>query len=101
MVGLMAPGSASTSILLLLIPKPKSTQERVGVVAHAATGRRLVQFLDVASPKDHFIGFQGGVEAGHHIRNMTTPFSFAVFLQSPHSDVILVGSLLVREMAQL
>jgi len=35
-------GSASVSIsLLLLIPKTKSSQERVGVVTRTATGREL------------------------------------------------------------
>ena len=83
-----------------LLPQPKPSEERIGVVAGPATGRELFQFLHVASAQNDVVGFEGGDQAAHHVRDIAPPFLLALLLQSPNAHVILVGALLVRQMAQ-
>src|ERR1700726_396023 len=37
------------------LPKTKASTKGVGIVAHSAIGRHLVQFLNVTSPKNHVV----------------------------------------------
>ena len=83
------------------LPKAKSSQEGIGVVAGSATGRQLFQFLDVSSPQDDVVGFEGGDQAGDDVRDIAPPFLLADPLQSADAHVVLVGAFPVRKMAQL
>src|SRR5262245_9476889 len=83
------------------IPEPKPSQERIGVVARPAMGRQLFQFLHVTSPQDHVVGFEGGDQEGYYVRHILAPLLLAQPIQSANAHVILIGALLVRQMAQL
>src|SRR5262245_33578101 len=62
------------------LPKPKPSQERIGVVARPATGRQLFQFLHVTSPQDHIVGFEGGDQEGYYVRHIFAPLFLAVLI---------------------
>src|SRR5262249_11312107 len=98
--GLMAGDSVSTSIFVLLFPKPKSPEERVSVIAHAATRGQLCQLFGIASSKNHVVGFEGVSQSVDHVRNVALPFFLTVLFQSAHSDVILVSSFPIGEVAE-
>src|SRR5262245_25902528 len=83
------------------LPKPKPSQERIGVVARTAMPRQLFQFLHVPSPQDHIIGFEGSDQEGDHVRYIFAPLLFAVLIESANAHVVLIGALLIRQMAQL
>ena len=83
------------------LPKAEPSQERIGVVTRSAMLGHLFQFLDVASPQYHVIGFESGNQAGYHVRDISPPFLFAQPIQSADADVVFEGALLVRKMAQL
>jgi hypothetical protein len=59
-----------------LLPYAKPSEEGIGIVAQPATLGQLFQFLDVASPQNYVVGFEGGDQAGHHVRYMAPPFLF-------------------------
>src|SRR5262249_59062666 len=48
-----------------------------------------------------FVGFERGDEACHDVDNVTAPFLLAVALQSGPAHVVLIGALLVGQMAEL
>src|SRR5262249_15955405 len=77
------------------------SQKRVGVVAGTATCRQLFQFLHVPSAQDYIVGFEGGDQEGYYVRYMLAPLLLAVPIQSAKAHVILIGALLVRQVAQL
>src|SRR5262245_61545643 len=80
------------------LPKPKPSQECIGVVARPAMGRQLFQFLHVPSPKDHIVGFEGGDQEGYYVRHIFAPLLLAVLIESANAHVVLEGALLVRQM---
>jgi hypothetical protein len=90
---------ASPSIFTLFSPKPKSSQECIGVVARPAPGRHFFQPFDVAAAKNHGVGLEGGEEAGGHIGYIALRFSSAVLLEAPLPYIVLEDAFLVREMA--
>src|SRR5215469_17200521 len=95
----MAGDSMIASIYVLLFPKSKSSQERVGVIACAATRRQLFQFFGVASSKNHVVGFEGVGQSGFHVRDVVLPFFLTELCQCARSDVILVSPLPIGQMA--
>jgi len=92
--------AASKSLSTRFPPKPKSSHERVGVVARAATRRHSFQVFHISASKDHVIRFDGSDETGNDIAYIATPLFSAVRLKSPHPDIILEDAFLVRKMAE-
>src|SRR5262245_63700669 len=84
-----------------VLPQPKTAAERVGVLACARMRRQRIEFLDVAAPNHRIVGFERGDEAGHDVGNVTAPFLLAMALQSGAAHVVLIGALLVGQMAEL
>ena len=84
-----------------LLPQAKSAAESIGVISSAAVWRQLFQFLNIASSQNYIIGFKGGDQARHHIHHITPPLFLASFFECCAPHVVLVGALLVREMAKL
>src|SRR5262249_40180921 len=93
--------NSSLRICSIFLPEPKPSQERIGVVTRPATARQLFQFLHVTSPQDHIVGFEPGNQESYHVRYMLGPLLLAYPIQSANAHVILIGALLVRQMAQL
>src|SRR5262249_16922641 len=91
----------SFRICRIFLPKPKPSQERIGVVAFPATWRQLFQLLHVTSPQDHIVGLEGGDQEGYHVRYILRPLLLSSPIQSANAHIILIGALLVRQMAQL
>src|SRR4029453_15068887 len=85
----------------IFLPKAKSSQESIGVVARSATWRKLFQLLDVAPPQNHVFGFKSGNQTGDPVPDPLPPFRFAQTGESAGSNVIFEGVQLVREMAKL
>ena len=56
--------------------------------------------FDIAAPKHHFIGFDGGDETGDDIAYIAPPLFFTVLLQTPYSDIVLEDPAPVRKMAE-
>jgi len=83
-----------------LFPQSKSSAESVGVVSGSAVWRQLFQFLNIASSQNHVIGFKRGDQASHYIRHIAPPLFLASFFECLASHVVLVRTLLVREMAE-
>jgi hypothetical protein len=75
----ISPFRHRPSDLAFFLPKPKPSQERIGVVASPAMGRQLFQFLHVTSAQDHIVGFEGGDQEGYYVRYILAP----LFLASP------------------
>src|SRR5262249_38572895 len=84
-----------------LLPKPKASQKRIGVIAGSAAGRQVAQLLDVAATEHHVVGFEGGDQLCDHVRHVVSPFLFASAVEATLTDVVLEGSLLVGKMRQL
>ena len=63
--------------------------------------RQRMQFLDIAAPNHGFVGLERGDEARHHVGNVTAPFLLAVALQPDPAHVVLIGTLLVRQVTEL
>src|SRR4029450_13215017 len=83
------------------LPQAKSSKKCVGIVACAATCRRLFKLPDVASAEHHVVGFGGSNQALHDIGDITPPSFLAMLLQSANPNVILKGGLFVRQVSQL
>ena len=56
---------------------------------------------DVASADHSFVGLERGDEACHDICNVAAPFLLAVALQSGPTHIVLIGGLLVGQVAKL
>src|SRR5262249_54829196 len=84
-----------------VLPQPEPSHEGVGVVAGPAAGGQLLQLLDVPAPEHDIVGLEGCGQAGHHVRDVATPLLLAPLFQAAPSDVVLLGALLVRQMAEL
>src|SRR5215467_11774882 len=82
-------------------PQAEAAAEGVGVVARARMRRQRMEFLDVAAPNHRIVGLERGDEACHDVGNVTAPFLLAVALQSGAAHVVLIGTLLVGQMAEL
>ena len=63
--------------------------------------RQHIEFLDVAAPNHGFVGLERGDEARHDVSNVTAPFLPAVALQPDPAHVVLIGTLLVRQVTEL
>src|SRR5262249_23229366 len=92
--------ATSKSLSTPFAPKPKSSDERIGVVAWAATGRHSFQVFHIAASKNHVIRFDGSDETGNDIAYIATPLFCAVPLKSPHPDIVLEDAFPVRKMAE-
>src|ERR1700716_2758833 len=84
-----------------VMPEAKSTNERIGLVAFAATRWKPLQLADVATAQHHVLGLEGGDQARDHVRDIVAPFLFAVALESATADIILKGCFPVRKVAQI
>jgi hypothetical protein len=83
------------------LPQSEASAERVRVFARPATGRQLFQLVNVASPEDHIVGFEGSKQACDNVLDVMPPFLFPYTLQPPDPYVVLVRALSVGKMAQL
>src|SRR5229473_4230017 len=83
-----------------VLPQPESSEKSIGVVAGAAVRRQLLQLLYVAPAKDHFLGFKCGDEIGYNVRDMASPAAYAHAVQPSLPDVVFIGVIFVRQMAE-
>src|SRR5260370_17195340 len=83
-----------------VLPQPESSEKSIGVVAGAAVRRQLLQLLYVAPAKDHFLRFKCGDEIGYNVRDMASPAAYAHAVQPSLPDVVFIGVILVRQMAE-
>ena len=60
-------------IPIAALPQAKASEEGIGIVAPPATLGQLFQFLDLAPSQNHFIGFEGGDQARHYVRDILSP----------------------------
>src|SRR5260370_34103806 len=81
-------------------PKSKPSNKGVGVVDGAAVRRQLLQLLYVAPAKDHVLGFKRGDEIGYNVRDMASPTAYAHAVQPSLPDVVFIGVIFVRQMAE-
>src|SRR5262249_56188533 len=79
----------------------KAGGEGVGGVGWARMRRQRVEFPDVTAPNHGFVGLERGDEAGRDVGNVTAPFLLAVALQPDPAHVVLVGTLLIRQVTEL
>ena len=56
--------------------------------------------MDVAAAENYVVGFKGGNQSFHHIRDVLPPFLLAKLLQTANPDIILERRFFVRQMAQ-
>src|SRR5260370_19863723 len=83
-----------------VLPQPESSEKSIGVVAGEAVRRQLLQLLYVAPAKDHFLGFKCGDEIGYNVRDMASPAAYAHAVQPSLPDVVFIGVIFVRQMAE-
>src|SRR5262249_6496082 len=95
------PTSPGTRESGLFPPQAKAATKGVGVVACTRMRRQRMELFDVAAPNRGSVGLERGDEAGHDVGNVTAPFLLAVALQSGAAHVVLIGALLVGQMAEL
>src|SRR6516165_3096810 len=84
-----------------ICPQAKTTEKSVGIVARAAPRGQSAKLPDVAAADHRIIGPQRRPETFDDVSHMTSPFFVAVALQAVAADIVLVGALLVRQMADL
>jgi nucleoside-diphosphate-sugar epimerase len=58
-----------------LLPKPKSAEERIVVVARSTSERQLLQFFDIAAADHDIVGFKHRDQPLDHVFNVMTPAS--------------------------
>src|SRR4030095_11103593 len=83
------------------LPQAKSSKKCVGIVACAATCRRLFKLPDVVYAEHHGVGFEGNNPALDDVSDNTPQSFLAMLLQSANPNVILKGGLFVRQVSQL
>src|SRR5271169_6626373 len=76
-----------------LLPKPKSAEERVVVVARSTSERQLLQFFDIAAADHDIVGFKHRDQLLDHVFNVMTPALLAQSLEPDATEVVLVGGL--------
>ena len=84
----------------MVVPKPEAAEKCVGIIARAAVRRQRLQFFFVAPTQYNFLGFKCGDQLLHGFRDVTSPFVQAQTVQATLPDVMLVGMLFPRQMAQ-
>ena len=77
-----------------LLPKPKSAEERVVVVARSTSERQLLQFFDIAAADYDIVGFKHRDQPLDHVFNVMTPALLAQSLEPDTTEVVLVGGFL-------
>src|SRR6266478_1614408 len=77
-------------------PTGEPPDKRVLVVA----GRQLVQFMDVDGP-ENVLGLERGDQTTDDVLDIAPPSHQPVLPQAPQSDVLLEGSVSVRQVTQL
>ena len=77
-----------------LLPKPKSADERVVVVARSTSERQLLQFFDIAAADYDIVGFKHRDQPLDPVFNVMTPALLAQSLEPDTTEVVLVGGFL-------
>src|SRR5438132_2630997 len=83
------------------IPEPKAAEERIRVVAEAATGRELVELFSVAAAEYDVVGLERNRERGDDFVHVSTPALLAATLERGFTDVLLEGRFPKRQMREL
>src|SRR5262249_61939158 len=81
-------------------PQPKSAKECVVVGPRARTRRKHVELRNVPSSNHGLIGLERGDKPRHDIGHVTAPFLLAVAFQSGSAHIVLIGGLLVWQVAK-
>src|SRR5262249_52025653 len=101
LVGIKTVLSRCRAIVSLgFLPKPKSSDERIGVVANPATRRQSFEILDVSSSQNHIFRFERGNETGYNVPDRLLPFLIAQPSASRDSEVVFKGTSPVRKVAE-
>ena len=82
-------------------PQLKSATKGVGVIARSTMRRQSFELLHIAPAEHGFVGLQRRDETRHNVGDVAPPPLLAVAHQSRPAHIILVGALLVRQMAKL
>ena len=82
-------------------PQLKSAAKGVGVIARSTIRRQSFELLHIAPAEHGFVGLQRRDEARYNVGDVAPPPLLAVAHESRPADIILVGALLVRQVAKL
>src|SRR6185369_4051738 len=89
------------SLLPVILPEAKATDEGVLVVAQATAFRQRGQLLGVAAAQHDIVDDQRGLKQFHHLEDLVLPFLLAEPFQAADADEVLERLfLLVGQMAQ-
>ena len=95
-----AGGYTCAVTALRILPKPESTEERVGVVSHPGSLRQLPQFLGVSSAENDVVEQERGDESLRDRRDALLPFLPAQSLEPADTEIVLERLLRNREMTE-
>src|SRR5271167_130494 len=83
-----------------LPPEAEAAEKGIGIVSQTAARRKLFQLFGIATAKNDIIGLQGSGQTLHDVGNFTAPFLFSAFLETTQSNIVLIGALLIWEVAE-
>jgi len=81
-------------------PQTEPAEKGIVVVARPAAGWQNFKFMNIAASENYVIGFKGGNQSFHDIRDVLLPFDLPMLFQTANSDIILERRLFVRQVAQ-
>src|SRR5512143_834125 len=84
-----------------IVPQREAAGERIRVVAAATIRRQLRELADVAATDQYFVGLESSAQTLDHGKDMPRPFVLPAPLEPTIADVVLVGALPVRQVAEL
>src|SRR5437660_5740626 len=87
--------------LVCILPKATSSEECVSVVAHTTAFWRFTQIFGDTTSQHEVIGMDGSHEPFCYVGHMLPPSRLPQSLQTAKAHVMLVASMLIREVGQV